>query len=967
MSNANANQIFKDFPNAIFFSFSKIKATLRDDGKIDKQLVGLPLHGKINKTSINDTHKAFAMRTGAVSGVSVLDIDSVDVYEKLIERFDYLESCYKVRTRKGYHFYFNYDARLKNNSNCMDEYEGVDIRNDNNGFIICPPTKYKLPDGTLCKYTLIGGQIIDFPEEIFNLLNHRGVVGHSKPTKKIVKTKVVNKEGEGEEEEEVEENDEIANVTNRVKYSIQALSALINLLKPERSDNRDQWIIIGIVIYQNNSTAEGFQLFKQFSRMGKYKLSDNKLTDTWNSFNKNYANITIGTLKYFARIDNPVGYDALPSDLFDEPDHFNVSIIDQQYILSENGKSTKEIKNKLSTWYKDQKIIAFKSAYNTGKTHTLHYIIEKFNPKKILIITYRQTLTHNILGNFSEHNFKSYFDKNYGVDRLICQIDSLPNLLDYDIINDKVNVPRYDLIIFDESESSLSHLESPKIKDQLGTFNVFDALMKKSKHIIALDGDFGNRSYDYLKSVNCDNDFEVIQNLYVPSKKHWMFTNDKEYFDATLTDSLEKGEKIFMCSMSSTMADKYCALFEKDYKVLVHSSTSDDSLKTKLQTVNEFWIDYDLVICTPSVESGVDFNVEYFDRLYVVLSSGSTHQRGLNQMTNRVRKLKHLDVNCFLNGLPYYEKANLYTLDETEVMFKNHLVQLGNYGVNAKGDFENTQKTFNCINKYNYLEKLNKNIEYFVPLLLKMLKQKQQTWEFDNTEHTKSKEKSITKQELCATPNITKDEYVKLLALQKQNKASKSDKLKIERYMYKINWDLTELDDYTMEQIYRKTHIYFNNKAINNLPSKPFDVETLKVLGEDGKVEYLSIDDGYIQLPMKIKQQKLKIINEVLQLLTFKNSKNEFTNKVIEKEDWEKLVLKVKQKSTIFNDNSFCALFNIEKIATQKIATNKAFLGFLNTLLANYGVNIKTKAYGKNMLKSKTFIEQDIFAKQDNF
>ena len=945
--------IQKDFPNAIFFSFAKIKATLRDDGKIDKQLVGLPLHGKINKTSIADNHKAYAMRTGVVSGVSVLDIDSLDVYEQLIERFDYLESCYKVRTRKGYHFYFNYDARLKNNSNCMDEYEGVDIRNDNNGFIICPPTKYKLPDGTIAKYTLIGGQIIDFPEELFNLLNHRGVVGQAKPNKKIVKTKVV--KTDGEDEEEVEEDDEIANVTNNAKYSIKAISALINLLNPERSNNRDEWIIIGIVIYQNNSTVEGFQLFKQFSRMGKYKLTDNELTDTWNSFNKNYKNITIGTLKYFARIDNPTGYDLLPADLFDEPEHFNASIIDQQYILSSDGKSTKEIKNKLLTWYKHQKVIAFKSAYNTGKTQTLHYIIEKFNPKKILIITYRQTLTHNLFGNFSKHNFKSYFDQNYGVDRLICQIDSLTNLLDYDIINDKLNVPRYDLIIFDESESSLAHLESPTIKNQLATFNVLDALMKKSKHIIALDGDFGNRTYDYLKSVNGDNEFEVVQNLYVPSKKHWMFTNDKSDFDESLRNSLENGQKIFMCSMSSEMATKYSTLFKDDYKVLVHSSGSDDSLKTELQTVNEFWIKYDLVICTPSVESGVDFNVQYFDKLYVVLSSGSTHQRGLNQMTNRVRKLKDLNVKCFLNGLPYAEKANLYTLDETEVMFKNHIVKLGNYGVNAEGDFENNQKAFNCINKYNYLEALNKNSAYFVPLLLKMLKQKQQSWEFDNTKHKKSKENNITKELLCKTENITKEEYLNLLALQKQNKASTEDKFKIERYMYKLNWELTELDDETMLKIYRKTHIYHNNKAINNLPSKPFEVETIKCDDDD---EFVSIDEEYIQLPMKIRQQKLKLINEVLQTLTFKNSKNEFTNNVIEKEDWEKLVLKTKTKSTIFNDISVLALFEVNKSATQKIATNKAFLGFLNSLLANYGVSIKTKAYGKNMIKSQTFIEQ---------
>jgi hypothetical protein len=157
--------------------------------------------------------------------------------------------------------------------------------------------------------------------------------------------------------------------------------------------------------------------------------------------------------------------------------------------LLKDGEHTLKIKNTLQNWYNINKIIAFKSAYNTGKTDTLHYIIETFNPKKILIISYRQTLTHNLYGNFKKHNFKSYFDNDFSCDRLICQVDSLPKLLDYDIINDRMNVPRYDLIIFDECESNLSHLESPTIENQLATFNVMDALLKKAKHIIALDGD----------------------------------------------------------------------------------------------------------------------------------------------------------------------------------------------------------------------------------------------------------------------------------------------------------------------------------------------------------------------------------------------------------------------------------------------------------------------------------------------
>ena len=311
--------------------------------------------------------------------------------------------------------------------------------------------------------------------------------------------------------------------------------------------------------------------------------------------------------------------------------------------------------------------------------------------------------------------------------------------------------------------------------------------------------------------------------------------------------------------------------------------------------------------------------------MYVILSGGSTHQRGLNQMTNRVRKLKNLNVNCYLNGLPYAEKANLYTLDEAEVMFKKYIT-LDKFTVTEDGNLENNTKNFNCINKYNYLETLNKNKSYFVPYLLKLLKQKHQTWTFDKTEHKKLKDVNITKEMICSAPNIDKEEYLKLLELQKKNQATTENKLCIERYMYKFNWDLKELDDKTMSKIYRKTHIMFNNKAINNVPSKPYE----------------SVDETYQDISLKVKLQKLKIVNETLQSLNFKNSKNEFTKKVIGAEQFNELVDKTMLKSALFTDVSTLALFEMNKNATKKIKSNKAFLGFINKILANYSIKIQS-------------------------
>ena len=91
----------------------------------------------------------------------------------------------------------------------------------------------------------------------------------------------------------------------------------------------------------------------------------------------------------------------------------------------------------------------------TGKTWLLKAMIkEHYMDKRILYLSHRVTFTNNIMGSFDELGFKSYLDRDYNADKLIIQIDSLPNLLK------NGECETYDLIIMDEVESLLSHLSS---------------------------------------------------------------------------------------------------------------------------------------------------------------------------------------------------------------------------------------------------------------------------------------------------------------------------------------------------------------------------------------------------------------------------------------------------------------------------------------------------------------------------
>jgi len=69
-------------------------------------------------------------------------------------------------------------------------------------------------------------------------------------------------------------------------------------------------------------------------------------------------------------------------------------------------------------------------------------------------LTYRKTLTYDINGNFEKFGFKSYLDGDIFSDRVIIQIESLIKL------NINAKIPKFDLIIIDEVESTLNQFSS---------------------------------------------------------------------------------------------------------------------------------------------------------------------------------------------------------------------------------------------------------------------------------------------------------------------------------------------------------------------------------------------------------------------------------------------------------------------------------------------------------------------------
>ena len=105
------------------------------------------------------------------------------------------------------------------------------------------------------------------------------------------------------------------------------------------------------------------------------------------------------------------------------------------------------------------------------------------------------------------------------------------------MIYDEFNY-NYDLIIIDESESLLHHIDGETMKKkEIETFDFFDKLLKESSNIIALDGDMSIRSLSFLYSFGS---FKYIINKNQENNKSFRVQHDKEEWGNQLHNDIER-------------------------------------------------------------------------------------------------------------------------------------------------------------------------------------------------------------------------------------------------------------------------------------------------------------------------------------------------------------------------------------------------------------------------------------------
>jgi hypothetical protein len=237
-------------------------------------------------------------------------------------------------------------------------------------------------------------------------------------------------------------------------------------------------------------------------------------------------------------------------------------------------------------------------------------------------------------------------DKLQLVDKCIVQLDSLGMVLRSGCI-----IPQYDLVVMDASESTLHHATAATLKtNQRRVFDALCSTIKIADRSLVMDALLGRETREFLTSLG-KVPVVVRSTWRSDTPRTFEFTNAEGMCLKAIRGELGQGHNCAVASMSAKWLNRL-----KEYlvnmsilnpeEILIIEGETADAIKRQVRDVNTFWARFRLVMWSPAVEAGVDFNVRHFHRMFVIISNMSTVAMGLVQSSGRIRQLENREVLC---------------------------------------------------------------------------------------------------------------------------------------------------------------------------------------------------------------------------------------------------------------------------------------------------------------------------------
>jgi Domain of unknown function (DUF3854) len=187
-------------------------------------------------------------------------------------------------------------------------------------------------------------------------------------------------------------------------------------------------------------------------------------------------------------------------------------------------------------------------------------------------------------------------------------------------------------------------------------------LIRVAGRVIIADADLSDAEIKYTQSLRGDSKpVYLIRNDHKSKGYNVRFIdshNDKAIMSEQIED-LKSGLKIMVCSDSKDKVEAIAKMI-KDLNLgsrvmTIHSDNSDGDIEANfIENINTEVLNYDVLICSPSLNTGVSIEVEHFDKVYGIYE-GVLPDSDYAQALSRYRPLVDRVIWCKKRGLNFSE------------------------------------------------------------------------------------------------------------------------------------------------------------------------------------------------------------------------------------------------------------------------------------------------------------------------
>ncbi len=310
-------------------------------------------------------------------------------------------------------------------------------------------------------------------------------------------------------------------------------------------------------------------------------------------------------------------------------------------------------------------IIGIDSSKGTGKTKFIAKTTA--HSQKVLAASHRIALVQNLCaranldyrGDLDKFNGNFIKGSAYTLRIGFC-VDSL-------LAIDPQKFVGCDLII-DEIVQVVRHLLTSSTCDQNGKRPAllarFAEIIRAARRIIAADADLNNQTLNYLKELRADaTPIFLIRNDYQPQPYHVRFIQalDKSAIvNDLITDArqLQPGKTLYVTTDSKATSKATARLLLKAIPgiriLLINSETSGNTVEKRFMKTPDAVLAeglYDVIICTPTIATGVSIELkDFIEKVYGIFTGASSTDADMSQSLIRVRDTVERVVWCAERG-----------------------------------------------------------------------------------------------------------------------------------------------------------------------------------------------------------------------------------------------------------------------------------------------------------------------------